>query len=334
MSLLYVTENGAVIGLDGGNIYIKHTDDRIDEIPKNTVTGISLFGQVQMTASMTRFCFTNGIRVGYFSANGNYYGTLTAVENSNVSRMRKQFLLSENEEFCLAFAKKIINAKIHNQLVVARRYIDIAGYIDKDKRLQPLKILHKKVIEAGNINELMGYEGNASRVYFDIIAGIIDPDFKFGGRSRRPAYDPFNAMLNMGYYILNQEIHGELTNRELYPYVGFMHSDKTGHAALASDMIEEWRPVIVDSVVLSLIQGHEISLNHFEYEDDGACRFTNIGMKLFFEKLEHKMHTENKYLSYIKKDITFRQGLWHQAECLARAVDCNDVSIYEPIMIR
>ena len=145
--------------------------------------------------------------------------------------------------------------------------------------------------------------------------------------------DPVNAMLNYGYSMLAREIQGELENRGLNSFIGMMHEDRLGHAALASDLLEEWRAPIVDSTVMSLIQGNEIHLEDFCYEDD-ACRFTKEGMKVFLSKMEKKMHSEMKYLEYIGRPVSFRQALWHQAARLAVSVDQENLGGYEPIRIR
>ena len=126
---------------------------------------------------------------------------------------------------------------------------------------------------------------------------------------------------------------GELENRGLNAYAGFLHEDRQGHAALASDLMEEWRPVIVDSTVMSLIQGHEIHTDMFEISDN-ECRMNREAMSILLNALEKKMYTENGYLSYISKPVTFRQGIWHQTEKLAKALETGNFMIYEPIEIR
>lgn len=93
MSLLYVTESGTSLGINGGHIVVNYSDGRRDEIPKETVTGISLFGQVQLTAAMIRFCLETGIRVGFFSHTGKFYGMLTDTGSADAGRIKKQSVL-------------------------------------------------------------------------------------------------------------------------------------------------------------------------------------------------------------------------------------------------
>ena len=332
MSLLYVTENGATLGINGGRVVVTYKNGEIEEIPKETVSGVALFGQSQVTTQLTKYFLEKGIRVSYFSSTGKYYGMLTPAESHDVTRLKKQMILTQQEDFCLEMAKKIIRAKINNQLTVIRRYsrnnLDEASPL-----LTPLKIEKNKIEKSTSIEELMGHEGKASRIYFQIINSFLEEDFKFDKRSRRPAKDPVNCMLNFGYALLTKEIIGELENRGLCAYTGFLHQDKPGHASLASDLIEEWRQVIVDSVVLSLIQGHEISCDCFKYEN-GGCILTQEGMKMFIYKMEKKMFTESKYLSYIDKAVSFRKAIWHQCESIATAIDTGNSKMYNPVIIR
>lgn len=330
MSLIYITQDDAVIGINGGNMYVKQ-DGTIQNFPKNNISGVAVFGNGQMTTQCTRFCLENGLRVSYFSHSGNYFGSLAPVQAGNIHRLKKQIYLSDDEEFCLLMAKKTISAKIHNQTVLLGRYVDDRSNYDY-AFLQMHNSIHK-IENADSIAEVMGYEGIASRFYFDTIGKIVPESFNFDGRNRRPPKDPINAMLSFGYSILLKEIQGELENKSLSSYAGFVHKDSDRHPALASDLLEEWRAVIVDSVVLSMVQGHEIYPEDFEMNNDG-CYLSYSAKKKFLSKLERKLYTETKYLSYVDRPVSFRQGIWHQVNRLAHVIDTGLVEEYSPIKIR
>ena len=118
-------------------------------------------------------------------------------------------------------------------------------------------------------------------------------------------------------------------------YFGFMHKDKENHPTLASDMMEEWRAVIVDSTVMSMINGHEIQKEDFTTDIDApGCFLTKNGIKIFLSKLEKKLQTEVKYLSYVNYPVSFRRGIALQIESLVKAIETQDASIYKPIEIR
>lgn len=128
----------------------------------------------------------------------------------------------------------------------------------------------------------MGYEVNAAREYFKALSSLIKKEFYFHGRSKRPPKDPFNSKISLEYTILMYEIVGELENKGISPYIGFMHSDIERHPTLASDLLEEWRSVIVDAIVMSLIQGNEIGIELFwRDEETGAVIISNLGINIF-----------------------------------------------------
>ncbi len=332
MCFVYVIKHGAALGISGGHLTVRYPDATVESIPKNTIEGISIFAKVLMSTACIEFCLGNNIKVGFFSGSGVYKGSLSPVQYSNTERLRKQIDTSASCEFAMSIAKRIISAKINNQIVIMRRYSH-SNLKGNDDVYVMNKMSKHKVPEAESINRIIGYEGIASRKYFGWIADNIEEEFKFERRSRRPATDPFNCMLNFGYSLLTKEIYGELENRYVNPYIGYIHQDKYGHPALASDLIEEWRPVIVDSTVLSLIQGHEIKRELFNV-DSGMCKMTEEAIKIFIKKLEQKMETKNHYLKYIDKALTFREAVWHQADRMSRAIDKENPDIYVPVMIR
>ena len=172
-----------------------------------------------------------------------------------------------------------------------------------------------------------------TRAYFEGLAKIVKGDFAFKGRNRMPPRDKFNSMLCLGYTLLMFEIFGEIENRGLSPYCGFLHKDNERHPTLASDLMEEWRAVIVDSVVLSLIQGNEIRAEHFTKDEDGeGILITNEGMKIFINKYESKLRTSIKYIDNI--NMSFRKCLWYQVGKMVNAISEENVDLYNPVVIR
>ena len=334
MSFVYVVEDGSVIGLEGGVLKISHKNGSSVKVPKETIEGISIFGNSQMTTQCTKFCLERGIRVSFFSKAGNYFGRLLSTGHISVSRLKRQVHLAEDSSFTLELGKKIIEAKINNQYVVAKRYLR-HSVLDMENELFQITNSRKKVQSAGSIEQIMGYEGIASRSYFKILSAVIRDDFKFSGRNRQPPKDPFNSMLSLGYTMVMYEIYGELENHGLNPYVGFVHQDREKHPTLASDMMEEWRAILVDSAVMSLVQGNEIDREQFFYnEENGGCFLTREGMKTFLSKMEKKLHMEAKYINHIAGRMSFRRAIWHQLGMLVRAIETGDVEEYVPLRIR
>lgn len=333
MSYLYVNEQGARIGVDGGYVTVQMKNDLLRKIPSETLENISLFGNISISTRAMQRCLRLGITLNFFSSNGKYYGHLTPTARCQIRRQRKQFSVSEDPGFAKELAKEILQAKIHNQKIVLKRYI-VKPSVAVQESLKQIENAEKKIASCECLDEMKGYEGIAARYYFSAISGLIDPDFKFNGRNRMPPKDPFNSMLSLGYTLLMHEIYGLIEGHGMNAYAGFIHQDRENHPTLASDMMEEWRAVIVDSVVLSLIQGHEVTFDGFRVDHEtGGVLLTDEAFHIFISKYEKKMRSESSYLS-VSGRKSYRALLDEQVSMLARAIDNADVQLYKAIRIR
>lgn len=334
MSVLYVQEQGASLTTQGGHFILSQKDGTTKKIPKELLETIRILGQVNITTACIQECLKRGVAINYCSSQGTYLGQLSPVKYEKSHRLKKQIYAFDDRKFTLNLAKKCISAKIANQLTVLRRY---ERNQDSEISIPLQKMIHSKkhIDSCHSIEELLGYEGSVARQYFSALSSLITTEFQFHGRSRRPPRDPFNSMLSFGYTILFNEIYAALEQRGLSPYIGFLHSSQEYHPALASDMMEEWRAVIVDSVVMSLVQGREIKIEHFytDNKEDGVF-LTNEGKKIFINKLEQKMRANANYLCSNEKAVFFRRGIDLQTLAMTKAVMDKNVEAYKPIRIR
>ena len=334
MSQLYVNEPSSQVGVGDGRFVVAHTDGMKRSIPVESVEGITLFGPVSINTQCIRECLVRGIDIQFFSTTGSYFGKLNSTSHVNASRQRAQARIGEDDDFRITFSKRIIKAKIHNQIVILRRYSRTAK-IDVGSEIHAMSIAENDLNGCEKLNELMGHEGIAARSYYSGLGKLVIPEFRFSGRSRRPPLDPFNSMLSLGYTILLYALYGAIESKGLNPYMGFMHSDREKHPTLASDMMEEWRAVIVDSVVMSMMNGHEIDNKNFYQEEELPGIFLDkIAFKAYISKLEKRFTTENRYLSYIDYSVSFRRAINLQIGELVKAIEARNADLYQPIIIR
>ena len=333
MGLLYVNESGAVIGVEANKCTVQYKDGMKKMIPIESLEGITIMGRSQMTTQCAEECMVRGIPVAYFSKGGRYFGRLMSTGHINVERQRRQSELYDTE-FSLQLSKNIINAKIKNQSVVLKRYEKSKGLLLNEEQ-KMMDICRNKVLRCERIEESIGFEGQAARYYFQGLSKCIDDPFKFQGRSRRPPLDEFNSMISLGYSILMNEVYCKIEMKGLNPYFGFLHRDAEKHPTLASDMMEEWRAVIVDATAMSMINGHEIHKEHFisDLEEPGYY-LTKDGLKLYLNKLEKKFQTSVSYLKYVDYPVSFRRAILLQMEQLVKAIEKGDANLYEPLVIR
>lgn len=220
MSLLFVNEDSAVVGIEANRFFVKYADGMKKMVPAETLEGITIMG-----------------RASYFSKGGKYFGHLQSTGHVNVARQRLQCALYDTP-FALELSKRIICSKLKNQMVVLRRYEKSRQNINVSEQLKMLHICRSKVGQCETIAEIMGYEGQGAKAYFDGLSQLVVPEFKFRGRNKRPPRDEFNSMLSLGYSVIMNEIYGKAEKKGLNPYFGFMHRDKEQHPTLASNMMD------------------------------------------------------------------------------------------------
>lgn len=332
MSYLYVCEQGASIRFEGNRFQVKYKDGLLKGVPAETLEMIEIFGNIQVTTQCMTECLKRGVNIIFYSTTGAYYGRLISTNHVNVGRQRKQAYLDEG--FKMQLAKNIVDAKIRNQSVILRRYARNQDQSVSDA-IAAMMRLDRKIEGCTETDQIMGYEGAAARIYFEALGKLINSEFHFEGRSRRPPLDPFNSMISLGYSIILNEIYGKLEGKGMNPYFGILHKDREKHPTLASDLMEEWRAVLIDSTAMSILNGHELNKNNFYRDENGPGIFLDKdGFKVYIKKLENKFHADNKYLSYIDYRVSFRRALDLQVNQLTRAIEENEPSLYKPILIR
>lgn len=333
MSQVYIDENGAQIGIEGNRLTIKYKNGDVRSFPIETIESIIMMGKSQLTTQCMEKCMSKGIPVAFFSKGGRYFGRLMSSGHVKPELQRKQSSLYDTD-FAFELSKKIIKAKIQNQTVVLRRYAKSRG-LDLSKMVISMKNDVKHIDNVKNIQELMGYEGNSAKTYFRGLSMCIEEDFEFEGRSKRPPKDPFNSLISLGYSILMNNIYEVVEEKGLNPYFGFMHRDGENHPTLVSDLLEEWRAVLIDSTAMSLINGKEILRSNFYMDPENPGVFIDKdGLNIFISKLDTKLKNSVRYLKYVDYAVSFRRAIALQIMTLVRAIETENPDEYEPIIIR
>ena len=345
MSFAYITEEGAYIKKRGGNFVVGRNNEVVMDIPEQVLEGVTLVDGVQVSSRAMIEFLRLGIPVTWLSSRGAYFGRLSSTRHVHVFRQAKQIEL-RGSEFYLKVAKKCIAAKVHNQLTLLRRANRSAEKESVARTVKEILKYWNHIFQAKSTEELMGYEGITARMYFHALGELVPEGFHFERRSRRPPLDAFNSMLSFGYTLLMYDVYTALTGEGLHPYFGFLHALKNHHPALASDLMEEWRAVLVDSMVLSLVNHHEILPEHFEQavtplpqdedvssgeEQTRGIFLTREGRGIFLRAYEKKMRTAN---SYTAGKQSYRHSLCGQAAAYAQALMAENADMYEPIYLR
>ena len=249
---LYLLQHGQVLGKESERLIVRQEHTVVREIPAIKVDQVMVFGNAQITTQAMHFCLQERIPIYLLSGQGSYYGVIDSFSTEPVLLHREQFLRADDPDFCLAMAKAIVHGKLANSRLLLQRVSRRHEHEALTTAAASIKKTLASLNQATTLDELRGYEGSAANSYFQALAVSIDPNWGFTRRVRQPPTDGINALLSYGYTLLFYNIYSLLRSRGLNPHVGFLHALRQGHPALASDIMEEFRALVVDAVVWNL----------------------------------------------------------------------------------
>jgi len=336
LSFLYVYERAARIGVQNNCVVIESEKENLKRtLPIEGVESIIIFGDASLSTSSVKHFMERDINLTWLSSKGKFYGRLESTKNVNIFRQRKQFSCGEDKEFCLTLSRSITMAKVKNQITILRRYQRNRKSNKAQKSIDAMKKLLPIMESADSKEQLMGHEGMAARSYFSGLADLVDSDFTFSGRNRQPPRDPFNSLLSFAYTLLMYDVYTAVVNRGLNPYASFLHSIRRGHPALCSDLMEEWRAVLADSLAFYVVNRGIINKSDFNKpNDEGGVYLDTKASKTFIAEYEKKVRGRSQYLNYVDYSVSFRRAIDMQCQRLARAIEEDDPKIYQPVVIR
>ena len=292
LNTLYVTTPEAYLSKDGQNIVVSVRQEEVFRIPAINIEAIVTFGYMGASPGLMKLCGESGIALTFLSPNGRFISRVQGAVRGNVLLRKAQYSLSDDEEWSLHVAKLMIAAKIQNYRSILRRYCrDYGGCQEVEAAVSMLELNKNRALAASDKNELIGFEGMASNIYFNVLPCLIlnqKESFPFNGRSRRPPGDAVNAMLSLAYTLIANDIAAALETVGLDPYVGFLHSLRPGRTSLALGMMEEFRAYLGDRFVLSLINKRQITPKDFLHQGDYGVVLTDNGRKTFLTAWQNR----------------------------------------------
>jgi CRISPR-associated protein Cas1 len=319
MQTLYISRQGCQLSLKQNTVLVKQQGAVLETVQLPLLEQILVFGPSQVTTQLARACLWRNIPIVYLSRMGRCYGRLLPIERGYRSLSRQQQHLSETDR--LQVAQKIVWAKLKNSRVMLQRQRRRQTSANLDEAIQGLTYLLYRVEQTDSIDRLMGFEGAAAACYFGVLGECFtSPGFGFTTRSRQPPKDPVNAMLSFGYQLLWNHLLSLIELQGLDPYEACLHQGSERHAALASDLIEEFRAPIIDSLVLYLVNSHIVVADEdFDYPE-AACYLNDSGRKKFLRA----------FLQRMEEPLTTPQGAQPRWDLLNRQVKAYKQFVIEP----
>ncbi len=325
---LHVCEHGAKVRIDGERFKVTKDGHELAAIPKIEVSEIDLHGNAQITTQALRACARDGIPVLFFSYGNWFVASLQGLPHKNVELRQAQFRTAFDEEATLEIARSFTTAKIANQRVLLRRNASML----EPSILKELNRLRVNAAKAPSLESLLGLEGLAAKIYFGAFPKMLKTtEVAFAGRNRRPPADPINAVLSFCYAVLTKEATVALHRVGLDPYQGFYHQSRYGRPSLALDLMEEFRPLIADSVTLTLFNTKRLTPKDF-YRAGEGWSLKQQAKKTLLSAFEKRMSEELTHPIFGYR-ASYRRTLSLQARLLARHLT-GDIEAYPGLETR
>jgi CRISPR-associated protein Cas1 len=331
MPTLYVTEPGARIEKEYGRILVTRDDAVRLAVPAAQVSEVVLMGGVGVTTPCLLALLDQGTGLSLIGNAGKLRGRLIAAEARNLPLRHKQYARSAEPKFALEIARSIVVGKLKNCRTLARRFErgrrattarlaqSPRGDVDRLEAIGRMSASIAGAQTAQNLAELRGHEGLGSKAYFGILKQTLRAELTFEVRSRRPPKDPANALLSLAYTLLTDALFTACEVVGLDPYDGFFHADKYGRPALALDLVEEFRPIVADSVVLTAVNNRMIRVDDFVAGEQGGFYLSGPSLRRFVGLFGKRLNTPvfhpdaGRALSYQK---VFEVQAWRLRRCI------------------
>jgi CRISPR-associated protein Cas1 len=287
--VIHVTDPGMRVGKQGEEIVVTPREGEPHRLPGHDVSAVILHGAAQISSQAIHYCLAHDIGVHWLTGGGNYVGGV--VPPGGVQRRHRQFQGLSDARFCLELARRLVQAKVGNQLRFLLRAGRARGVRDSlETALQGIRGELRGVERGATLDALRGHEGMAGRHYFSALPKLLDADQEhmlFSGRSRRPPEDRFNAALSFGYALLYRDTMSAIIAVGLDPAFGFFHTPRSAAYPLALDLMELFRTVLWDMPLVAAINRHQWSEEHFSIAGKQVW-LNDAGRKLAIELYENR----------------------------------------------
>jgi CRISP-associated protein Cas1 len=365
MPTLYLTEEYALVRRDTENTLLVQipakqgkngvgsSPARQEHIPLAKIDEVVVLGEVTLTASAMHLLLERDIEITFLGYYGQFKGRLSPPFSKNAILRLAQYRAHQDMTKRCELARRFVMGKLSNQRTMLQRYnrrqsdmemrqgIEQMGNLLGQLAALPVEKAHvaQRLVSGDHsiagtpLEAIMGMEGAGSAAYFRYFGKLLsDPkQWPFPGRVKRPPTDPVNSLLSFGYSLLTNKVASAVQLVGFDHFVGYLHSSFYGRPALALDLVEEFRPIIVDSVVLTMLNHRMLTRDDFVVEL-GAYRLKDEQRKIFFTQFEERLNEEVIHPTFGYK-VTYRRCLELQVRLLAKVLT-GEIDEYPPFYIR
>lgn len=326
MAVLYVAQQGATLRKEDERICVASDGQTIATVPVRTLERVVLLGNIHLTTPMVAFLLHSDVDCVFCSSEGRYRGRLVSTDSAFGELRRSQLVTSTDPVRTLSIARNCACAKLRNQRTLLLR--NARSHCNElcVTAAEGLRALTERAESCATLNELRGYEGQGAVLYFQAFRDLLQQDLGFVRRARRPPTDPVNSLLSLGYTLLSSDMLSAISIVGLDPHIGFLHAVRYSSPSLALDLSEEFRPVLVDGLVLQTLNSHVLTEADFERRGDPEgvylCR---AALPKFIAQYEKRLLSKVTTAAR-GEQVTYRRCLELQARALAATVQGKSAS--------
>jgi CRISPR-associated protein Cas1 len=332
---LIVDTQGAQLRKAGERLIVQHEGETTDSVPIGPLQQVIVMGRgVGASTALLYDLVRRGVDVVYQSQNERFGFRLVGPVSKHSALRVRQVQVAADPVRALELARAVVAGKLHNQAAILRRCGEgVEEHVERAARI----ILHQASLaeRAETADSLRGHEGSGAAAYFGVWPALFDAGrWGFGGRAYHPPPDPVNAMLSLGYTLLLNDVVSAAYRKGLDPTIGFFHTVDYGRPSLALDLEEEFRPVVVDVLVLGLL--HHGLLEPTDFERRRGRRkgviMSDDARRFFFSRYQERMEVQVRHPA-LDQQLTYRQCIERQVEHVARCIQGRDEA-YTPLLVR
>ena len=295
MVTLYVSTTSGFLGRRGEAFVFSRRGGEKTVIPSVEVEDVVVMGNGTVSTAALHLLMERQVPVHYLSTGGHYLGGTLAARGGSSPLRRAQYRAAEEPEPGLRIARGVVTGKLLNQRALFRRFTyrhegDVA---EIGAVIRELEHISRWAAVSPDMEHLRGIEGHGAARYFSVFGQLLRPPWRFEGRNRRPPRDPVNALLSFGYTLLLVHATTAAALAGLDPCVGFLHPEHRGRPSVALDLMEAFRPVVVDRLLLALINQGMFAPEDFTAEEDGGVRMALDARRRYVVAFEQRMITRS-----------------------------------------
>ncbi|MBL8310671.1 MAG: CRISPR-associated endonuclease Cas1 [Burkholderiales bacterium] len=289
---LYLLEPRVTLERDGGTLVAIAPGRETIRIPAARLHQVMAFGETNLTSGAIALCLEQNIPVMLLAGRGKYFGVIDPIRIDNVARQRAQFNALDDDAMCRRLRNGMISGKLHNSAQMLRRWARSRNSPVLDGAVERVALAANTAHNADTEATLRGIEGAAAAEYFGAVAAMVPAAWGFAGRKRQPPPDPVNSLLSYGYVLLYYNLLTLVVSRGLHPHLGFFHATRSGHYALVSDLMEEFRAPIVDGLVLDIVSHGRLTPEDFSWPTaaDEPCLMSGAARRAYVHAFERRLN--------------------------------------------